>query len=248
METDEGYKIETLAKIREYMGILTAKLIFNHPSEIKREIEVIRNYLQGESVAEFIIDRLRFEAENILKASGDLEKLELLKDYDSVSGEEGNASLQVLSAKQVLISADKLKIYIARGEIEKALIEMICLMSAAICANAEYLAWRGIRAAIATESKKPKRELEGIQQAIAWVLKNNKARTKEGLWKYFLRNYTDNTPLEIDDYEIYVELGHSGLDENFVCQREVGTNIVKRITQRTFLGNNYYFKAKKGLK
>lgn len=176
------------AMMSKEIGYLTSNFIFCYPSVFKRNLSIYKNYVaeneKNITVAEFIVNKLEEEAKDILRKYNyptDIKKLQSIKDYDPFTDDESNANIQIVNAKQVLLSAHTLRNHIKKNHLEKAVIETFRLMAAAICANIEHIARLGMGMKMGENKSHTKARLPGVILAIKEVKDYEKMSATE-LW------------------------------------------------------------------
>lgn len=237
------YSWETLLKIKREIGAFTGELLFCYPSRIERNLAIAktRNKENEIDTCYYIINILREEAESILIKRGyptDLESLKSIKDYDPMTDMEADADIQIMNAKQVLISANNLKEIINTNQGHNIFIETLKLLAAAMTANAQYYAWLGIRNAAAIDKSHKKGKLPGILLAIKEI-KENKPQFKNkraAIWDYMRKLEKQGTPWSITADGTCYQITFPDKDTLIhKTSTKQGKTVEQLISKRTFL-------------
>jgi len=255
------YSWETLLKIQREIGHFTSELLFCYPSRIERNLSILKTYNKEKDIdlCYHIINLLQEEAENILKKRDyptDLESLKSIRNYDPETmclagkaveeAEEDDlpdADIQIMNAKQVLISANNLKEMIETNQGQNIFIETVKLLASAVTASAQYYAWLGIQNAIGEGKSHTKGKLRGVLLAIEDIrLRNPLLRNKRlPIWNHLKKLEKQGTPWNLTKDGIRYEISFSGKDT--LIHKEFskkGEASEKELSKQTF--KIHYFK------
>lgn len=192
-----AYSWATLLKINRDIGHFTGELLFSYPSVIERILSVwkTKNHENVIDACFDVINCLREEAESILEKRGystDLKKLAAIRDYDPVTDEEATADLQIVNAKQVLLSADALKKDMT-DEGAHIFFATLKLLAASITTGAQPFTLRGIETAIGQDKSHTKEKLRGVLLAVEKTRQAHPNLAKKRLAIWDLWRHRDKT-------------------------------------------------------
>jgi hypothetical protein len=225
------------------------------PDYVDRALEQLADSLTHPQVAEpgltpleFLLRRMEDEAKKVLTKHGyptDLNELLWLESEHTypVKTEHGTTALkcdvdlQSLSAKRVLFSIDNLRDYIETNDAEKAAIEMMRLLFAAICADLHDTIMQGIRTSGGqARGGRTGVDKTGYLMAIEDLMKSKGGPVSvECFWKHFEEYHKNEEnqleiPTEDGDYQVfyYEEKLYQRKDGDPTTQREIRKGTLKK--------------------
>jgi hypothetical protein len=246
------YSWDKILKIQREIGHFTGELIFSYPSRVERNLAITKasNNDNDLAASHFIIQTLRAEAEDILKKRGyptDLESLKSVKDYDPMTDAEAGADIQILNARQVLLSTKAL------GETLKAkpgaliFFETLKLLAASLTASAQPFALRGISSAIGEDKSHTKGKLRGVLLAVEETRRAypNLAKKRLAAWEHLRRLDKAGTPWTLNDEGTIYRITFKDKDTLVLTTATKKGEEAKTLKKSTFM-QKYFISRKPG--
>jgi len=141
-------------------------------------------------------------------------------------------------AREVVLQCNRIREYIAEGDITRAVLSMMRIVTSAMGAHTRGTLIQGVhRRAGQIKGSHAKKRLKGVQLAVEAAIAETGDASFKGVW-HWLKEYTSDSPYQAEGFEIYIES-----DGETIVQVENSTGDEKSITTKSL--ERYVTEARK---